>query len=249
MREDPFYAVKAKIQTLISQVLVDYDKFKDTLQNRNTAQDPHFQTLLRTLRVNCKSIRNDLRALNTTVEAVVKHRSNPVFAHITDSELASRRKFITETTSIVDDIDALMTSQKTRSKIERDSQIALTASEPPSSYASARERQNYSDTNDFIESKRQEHQALVAREDEALDDMSSALARLSDMGHDIETGLKETQQGLDVLDEEVDSANRLMSIAMRRLDRLLGKSSWGKYCCIFMLVIIMILLFLAVIYL
>jgi len=46
----------------------------------------------------------------------------------------------------------------------------------------------------------------------------------------------------------VDEAQQKMNINLLRLDRLLGKSDVGKYCCIFILFATVLALFFAVVY-
>jgi len=99
-----------------------------------------------------------------------------------------------------------------------------------------------------IESESMEMQQIHAQQDVVLDDMSVALGRLGVMSETIGREIKESTVAIDELTEQVDIAQEQMGINLRRLDRLLGQSDVGKYCCIFLLFAVAVILFFVIVY-
>jgi len=235
--KDPFYVVKERLQSLISQLSLDFDQWKDALNNSNTHKNAKFKPLTKAVKTGLTSIVGDLGDLHDTIQIVQTNRDK--FKDISDAELATRKKFITETKQFVQDIQATITSPKTKAKMQRDQSEALVQSE--------RKSEHNRETQEFIENKKMQQQQLEEKQDVVLDDMYSALQRLGAMGEDIKKEIAVSNDELQGLDRDVEDAQSAMNIALRKLQKLLGTSDTGKLCCIFILFITAVALFLVVV--
>jgi chromosome segregation ATPase len=235
--KDPFYVVKDRMQGTISQLSLDFDQWKDALNNSNTHKNPKFKTLTQAVKNGLKGVVPDLGDLNDTVQIVEKNREK--FKDITDTELSNRRKFIADTKNLIQEMQATVTSKKTKAKIEKDQNEALIRSE--------RQAEHHRDTQDFIENKKMQQQQLEEKQDVVLDDMYGALQRLGAMGEDIKKEIAVSNEELQGLDRDVEDAQTAMNIALKKLQKLLGTSDTGKLCCIFILFITAVALFLVIV--
>jgi len=110
------------------------------------------------------------------------------------------------------------------------------------------ERERKQDTNDYIDERRNQTQALVGKQDEVLDDMSNALGRLGDVATVINTELKDQNEVLKEMDGEMDESISSMGMVMGKVNRLLNKSDKGRLCCIIFLIVIAMIEVLLIIY-
>lgn len=237
--KDPFYVVKDKVQVLVKQLKLDYDKWKDLLENTNTSTNPDFGKASQAVKLSVKTIRMNLNDLSQTVAIVEKKRER--FTNIDDEELASRKRFINDTKASVQDVQNTMTSERTKNKIKSDRLVK----KPP---ASAVDRARDEDSNRYVEQKAQQAQLLEQKQDVVLDDMSAALARLGDVAMTIGTELESQDALLQDINDEMDEADDKMTMVMKKITKLLGTSDWGKLCCILVLFCLCILLGALVIY-
>jgi len=246
---DPFYVVKEKVQTLMVKMRSEYDTWRDML-GRNTAEEPNFDSLHASLKLSVKTAKSDLNDLDQTIAIVEQNRVK--FRNITDSELMGRKRFVSEMKTQVDGIETTIESSKTKAKIEKDRAVALVAPRGGSTVsprgASLADRAGSSANDDAIEGESMEMKQLERKQDDALDGMQEALGRLGAMAGSIHKELKEHTELIDELDVSVTEADDNMKIAIKRLDRLLGKSDMPKYCCIFILFAIVIALFFIVVW-
>jgi len=243
---DPFYVVKEKVQGLITKVSIDFDKWKDIFENSNTARNTDFIDLGKGVRVAIASINVDLNDLAQTIKIVEQNRTR--FKDIDDNELNSRRKFVNDMKVKIQNIEETLNSQRTKKKLEKDERESLMGSSNGRRTTSGMERERKQDAGDYIDDRRNQTQALVGKQDEVLDDMSSALGRLTDVAATINTELKDQNQILQSMDGEMDESLSSMGMVMGKLNRIIGKSDKGRLCCIIFLIITALVELLLIIY-
>jgi len=240
--KDPFYVVKERVQGTMTQLSLDFDQWKDALAKTNTHKNPKFKQLTNAIKGSMRSLVPDLKDLEETVGIVLKNREK--FKDITDAELTTRKKFIAETRAFVQEVNAAFTSQKTRAKIDRDQSEALTKSDLP---ATREDREARRETSDFIEGKRADRQVLEEKQDIVLDDMHAALERLGAMSEDIKKNLDESNRELGGLEQDIGDAKSAMDRAIKKMEKLLGTSDTPRLCCIFILFVTAVALFMVLV--
>jgi len=193
-----------------------------------------------------KTIRADLDDLAQTIKIVEDNRIR--FKDIDDSELNGRKKFVNDMKAKVQTIDETLNSQRTKKKIEKDDRENLLGATNGRRTTTGLDRERKQDTNDYIEDRRNQTQALVGKQDEVLDDMSHALGRLGDVATVINTELKDQNQILQEFDGEMDESIGTMGMVMGKVTRLLNKSDKGRLCCIIFLIVVALIEVVLIIY-
>jgi len=242
---DPFYVVKEKVQELQATLQSDFDRWKEILENTNTAGNKEFAPLTQTIKVTLKKLNIDLNDLSQTIEIVSTNRQR--FKDIDDKELDSRKRFVNDTKASIQNYEDTLNAIRTKSKLERDSRDQLYAKEN-AQRRSAKEREQERAGNDFIADRAQTQVQVHHQQNEVLDDMVSALDRLGSMAGTIGSELQVHNAILKDFDEEMDATQGTMNKVMRKMDKLLGQSDTGRLCCIFFLVVVVCVLIIAVIY-
>merc|ERR1711979_146415 len=95
--------------------------------------------------------------------------------------------------------------------------------------------------------QRQEQQQIIRQQDEALSALSDSVKRLGDTATTINVELKEQQQMLEELDEDIDKETEKLNFVMKKVGRLLQTSDTKQLCVIIALfVLLLALLFLVI---
>jgi methyl-accepting chemotaxis protein len=81
---------------------------------------------------------------------------------------------------------------------------------------------------------------IMKDQDSQLDTISSAVVRLKDIGHEINSELKVQDKLLDEIDDQTQSASGQMRNAMKALNKLANDSDNGKLMVIALLSVILI---------
>jgi len=242
---DPFYVVKEKVQDMMGTLLVEFDRWKDLLDNENTATHKDFAPLTQHIKVTLKKLGIDLNDLSQTIKIVSENRVR--FRDIDDKELDSRRKFVNDMKARVEEYDEQLNSTRTKSKLERDARD-LVFSRETDAKKTAKEREREAVGNDFVSGHAQAQQQVTAQQDVVLDDMTAALQRLGDISGTISTELKTQNEMLKEFDDEMGVAQSNMTKVLKKIDKLLGKSDSGRLCCILILFVLCIVLIIAIVY-
>ena len=97
----------------------------------------------------------------------------------------------------------------------------------------------------FVRGQRQQTHQIIEQQDEALTDLGMAVDRLGDMGRGIHEELREQNQMLDQMDDDLDEAGEKMNFVMAKLAKLLktkdGCMIWTIVILTFILVILIAL--------
>jgi len=81
---------------------------------------------------------------------------------------------------------------------------------------------------------------MMKDQDSQLDTISTAVGRLKDIGHEINSELKVQDKLLDEIDDQTQSASSQMRNAMKALNKLANDSDNGKLMVIALLSVILI---------
>lgn len=228
-QRDPFDVVKEKAQELQSKLARDFNEWKDHLENTNTANNKEFSKSQKSVRSSLKQLQAYLNDLQRTIDIVNQNRHK--FPGISEEELQNRQKFVSTAKAGFKEMRSVMSSQRTKAKIEQDRSKALMSRDVTSAY----ERGIRDENSELLRGREQQQQLLEAKQDVVLEDMSEALSRLGDVSHTIGKELKEQEELLNEIDDEVTMAQGNMDVAMKKLEKLLGTSDRGRMCLILVL--------------
>jgi len=239
-REDPFYTVRDNVSSQLERIRARYDKFEDLVHVVNTATDESFKELRRGLTKEIRNVEKDIKGLQVAIDMVDKNRSK--FAHIKDSELSSRKGFVSGAQDSLNYVKNGMESSAIRRKIDDDEnrQRRLEGnsggmSVNPMSKGMSIEEENHS----FIQDQRQQTQFAIREQDMALDELGMAVDKLHVIGRGVNEELKEQNRMLDDLDRDLDEAGGKMNFVQEALSKLL-KTKDG--CQIWTIVILFLIL-------
>jgi len=243
LSKDPFYVVKEKVQDLIEKLSGDFNRWKELLETTNTSSNRQFENLTQTIKVALKKLTVDLNDLAQTTKIVSDNRLR--FRDITDAELDSRKKFVNDMKTFVQDCQDSLDSDRTKRKIENDKREALlNKSDNLSGYDKEVERE----AKEFVDMKQQTQVGIEIKQDQILDDMITALGRLGDVSDTINSELVSQNQMLVEFDNEMDETQGRMDIVMKKLNKMLGDSDRGRIGCIIFLIVTVIILLVIIIY-
>ena len=239
-REDPFYTVRDNVSSQLERIRARYDKFEDLVHVVNTATDESFKELRRGLTKEIRNVEKDIKGLQVAIDMVDKNRSK--FVHIKDSELSSRKSFVSGAQDSLNYVKNGMESSAIRRKIDDDEnrQRRLDGngggmSVNPMSKGMSIEEENHS----FIQDQRQQTQFAIREQDTALDELGLAVDKLHVIGRGVNEELKEQNRMLDDLDRDIDEAGGKMNYVQEALSKLL-KTKDG--CQIWTIVILFLIL-------
>jgi len=238
---DPFYVVKERVQELTQRLHLEMGRW-DSLFNSNTT-NPEFAQTTKNIRQLLKQINAYVADLQRTIDIVEKNRSR--FASISDQELESRKAFVATVKKDTAKVDQTLSSPATQAKIESDQRGALMEDRKRST---GLEREFRNEATSFIDSKMQAQRDMELKQDDILEDMSSILGRLEGVAGEMKQELVEQAEVLDEIHTEVDTAQGSMGVALNKLEKLLSASDKGRWCCIGLLTLSALILFIAIIY-
>jgi len=232
--QDPYFGVRDNVKAQCDKMKVKNKRFHDMLRSVNTASNLEFKDLRKALAKDVRGVEKQLRDLRGAIEMVENNRAK--FPGISNPELGQRKVFVDDMTYIVTEIKKGMESQSVRQKLAKDETDARMAKQQ-SMKTSALPTDN---TNEgFLRNQRQQTHQIIDQQDIALTDLGASVDRLGDMGRVINTELREQNQMLDELDDDIDEAGNKMNFVMAKLAKLL-KTKDG--CLIWTIVLLTLLL-------
>eukprot|EP01138_Halocafeteria_seosinensis_P010685 gb/GECG01010912.1/.p1 GENE.gb/GECG01010912.1/~~gb/GECG01010912.1/.p1 ORF type:complete len:245 (+),score=50.81 gb/GECG01010912.1/:1-735(+) len=186
---DPFYAFRDALKDAVNKLELSREKWRNLLENTNTAESTAFQTTHSELLNSVKQVEQDIRNIKKTVKHVERNRNQ--FPHIDDAELSSRKEFISQTEKTVQEIKDEINSRKTKGKMHSDERKIL-QSKPGSSGAGEENMNKYQKANqDFVQESKQQQQQLIQQQDQHLDQMDRTLTTIDQMAKNINSELEE----------------------------------------------------------
>ncbi|KAH9258530.1 hypothetical protein BASA81_001614 [Batrachochytrium salamandrivorans] len=233
---DPFYAFRDELAGLCRQALQELDQLK--LPGSSSPSEK-----LGAIAAFRNATERVLRENISHLEKVVAHieRNATEFA-LAPQEVASRRGFL-ETVQrhfakLQRDVDLLLETHKQLANKQAhqdqlEMQRVLKAQRekqkrhrPPSSPSTV-DGENYA---------RFHQQQQMQTQDQSLEEISSTLGRLKQVGNEVYHEIEAQNTLLDDLQNDTDEAEGRMATAMNRLDKILHTSSRGHTCAILFLV-------------
>jgi len=231
--QDPFYVVKEEVQQTVNGITTLYDRWQELLKTTNTATNDEFKWTTTELGKGIKSIEWDLQDLEETIGIVESNRQK---FRLEQSEVDSRKKFISETQYIIRKMKEELKTAQTKGKMENDQRDALMrksgnrGGEMPGRFDGLDDAIR-NDNDAFIRNQAQAQDQIMRQQDTDLDDLGQVVGVLGHMGESIHSELEQQSRILDDLNAGVDNTQGRLSNVMRRVNKLLESTSdrvqWG----------------------
>lgn len=229
--QDPYEAVKEEVVRSVTKLETSYRRWKST-------EDPtQLQQQKGKLLEAIKIIEGDLNDLSDSIKVIKGNRQK--FGGVTDETLEARVKFIEDTQVRLSQIkeDVLQHHSQVMAK-EQAKKPGAKGAKAQSPYAYLQEE---ADTQQFINSHMQAQAEIEEEQDEALEDLTHAVKRLKVTGTQITDELRLHDKVIEDIDTEMNTLQGKMKAASRQLEKAMDEASQKtKLCCIFILIIILV---------
>ncbi|GAA5887449.1 hypothetical protein JCM5296_007146 [Sporobolomyces johnsonii] len=256
MDEDPFYGVKAEVESTLATLVSLSSSYSRLLRQTPAAQhssSSEVQWSLSELRASLAAIEPDVAELNETVEAI----EAPGIARrlgIADREVRARRDFVERVKSEISAIRRQLPSPSSRSpspEMARKRLSAASSAYPPSYHTTASYPLEASDAeaSDPNAEFEMQHQSLLReQQDRTLTDISGTVGLLREQAKVIGHEVFEQTAMIEELDHHVDSTASRLTKAQRKMDRFIkdNSSSPASWCILVLIVVLSVLLFIIV---
>jgi SYP6 family syntaxin len=263
LEHDPYYAFRDELSMITRKTLSRFEQWKAAL-DEGLAYTDNFQNDHAFLIKTISSLKDNVRQLTRILHRVERDRAS--FPEITNEELADRKKFLSHverycklmSDAISSPDNGKLIERQVQDEKKRQSDTAKRAALLKRDNMIQKERNGHGSMNDVEDPLQQqnhhhranshlEHQSLLLKEqDEVLDDISSSLGTLTNVGGEIETEVKLHNDMLTGMQYEADSVMGRYEGVMKRLDNYLELSSRGQTCGVLFLVGVLIVLILLV---
>eukprot|EP00475_Leptophrys_vorax_P022901 TRINITY_DN3114_c0_g1_i2.p1 TRINITY_DN3114_c0_g1~~TRINITY_DN3114_c0_g1_i2.p1 ORF type:complete len:270 (-),score=86.94 TRINITY_DN3114_c0_g1_i2:60-869(-) len=247
---DPFYAMRDNLASRLQAIQRDYDTWKSMMDSGvNTQTDVRFKEIDQPLRVSVKAVFDEAKMLGKAVSSIEKHREN--FSHVDDRELAERSAFVKNSKTMLkriqDEFDSDATKaryrQDTMGALKGDRQEVLQRKRSQDRYDALRQAEE-DEKDDQIKVLQHQQQFMIDSQNVVLDDMASALKRLTTQATIINNELEAQDDMLDELGGKLDEAQGRVEINIQKLERLMKtKKRWQLWVIISMILVLAILIF------
>eukprot|EP00993_Chasmostoma_nieuportense_P002584 NODE_3367_length_981_cov_19.275176_g3221_i0.p1 GENE.NODE_3367_length_981_cov_19.275176_g3221_i0~~NODE_3367_length_981_cov_19.275176_g3221_i0.p1 ORF type:complete len:271 (-),score=100.78 NODE_3367_length_981_cov_19.275176_g3221_i0:167-913(-) len=238
-QHDPYTEVKEDLMISLGELEAAYIKWQKLQKDGET---PELEKLRAKLLETIRTIEVDLTGLSDANRAVLTTRKK---FSITDTEIAARQQFVSETKAKLTTIKSELLDPAQKAALQTARRAQLTTQPAPAKPTSSH-TQDYTllpdDTSDFIDRQLQQQQAIEMEHDVHLEDLSHAVKRLKVSGKDISSELKVQDRMLTSLDDEMNTLQSKLKSASKRVERLLLESDdKGKMGCIGVLVVLLVI--------
>lgn len=242
---DPFHFVKDDINRRLDELRVQFESWQYALNNTNTAKNRKFKKDTAAVRTEITELLEDTNQLGGTVTAVERDRAK--FTHVTESELSSRRQFITSTTNTLEAWLAELTSARTRGKMDQDNRELLSRRGNSGAGAGGMDNRFTAANADFIADQQQRQAMMKEETNQHLDMIGHHVNNLGAMAQTINVELEEQDRMIGDLDRDVDQAAASMNVAMKQMSKLLKTKDPCTIWVVIILLIILVILFILLI--
>eukprot|EP01132_Coremiostelium_polycephalum_P005609 gene5609-6981_t len=243
--QDPYYIAQQTIESSVRALSSSFDKWKSLVHTTNTHVDREFKWASRDLRRGIKNLDVDISDIEDSISVVEKF---PNRFPLGPNELEKRKQFVNQVKQTLEFVKQEMNNPDVIQKIEADKRQELMEFErrqniEQSSRMSGMHRAAEDFNNEFLRDQVSQQQALIAKQDEGLDQLGEEIQTLGAISKDMDSEIKLHTGLLDKLDMRVTNSSTALASLMRKLDRFMeSTSSKTQWIMIAVLAVIFILL-------
>mmetsp|Transcript_23237 Transcript_23237/g.31819 ORF Transcript_23237/g.31819 Transcript_23237/m.31819 type:complete len:244 (+) Transcript_23237:44-775(+) len=234
---DPFYGVKDTVKTQTERVQVKYEKLLAMVRSPDSNSD--FKESRKVLVKELRAVDKDIKELRKAVDMIDKNRQK--FPHIKDAELNSRKQFVEESQRIVNEVKLGIESPAVRRRLEEEENKGKRETYEETTNALATNAVHQENSR-FIKDQRQQVVEMHKMQDANLELLGKAVDNLGETGRVIKDELREQEELINGLSEDVDKASDKMSVVQAALTKLLNSKDGCQIWTIVILGLILILL-------
>eukprot|EP00009_Paramoeba_aestuarina_P004805 CAMPEP_0201509672 /NCGR_PEP_ID=MMETSP0161_2-20130828/2655_1 /ASSEMBLY_ACC=CAM_ASM_000251 /TAXON_ID=180227 /ORGANISM="Neoparamoeba aestuarina, Strain SoJaBio B1-5/56/2" /LENGTH=246 /DNA_ID=CAMNT_0047904691 /DNA_START=262 /DNA_END=1002 /DNA_ORIENTATION=+ len=243
MDGDPFNDVREEVNEQLAQVRVKHKRWKEILKNPATKKnDAEFPTLHSELKDLAEAIGWNLNDLGETISIVQSNRSN--FA-LSDEELSARKYFVSSSRSELEEVKKALQDPAARALMKKLDKAGLFAGrEDPQSRL---DREIEMDNDNFIQAQLTQRRELEEEQEVHLDNILKTVNTMEEIGHQMNDEIDRHNVMLGSLSEMADNTGSRIRKTMKDIDKFIDESNnTVSYTMIFILVLVVIGLFLAI---
>eukprot|EP01114_Cavostelium_apophysatum_P015147 TRINITY_DN4069_c0_g1_i1.p1 TRINITY_DN4069_c0_g1~~TRINITY_DN4069_c0_g1_i1.p1 ORF type:complete len:281 (-),score=54.60 TRINITY_DN4069_c0_g1_i1:28-870(-) len=228
--QDPFYVVKEEVMQSMQGINALFDRWKELLNNTNTASNEEFKWTTDELKGGLKTIEYDLADLEDTVTVVENNRTK---FKIDENEIATRKAFILQTKQKTISIKDELSSTRTKGKMDKDQRDMLTQKKAgvPDRYAKLQEAVE-ADNDEFIQNQHQRQQQIVRKQDQKVEVLHDTVNTLKQMGNQMDQVIKEQEILIEEVDQDVTRIDSGLRGAIQRVNKLIDSTKDSTQWCI-----------------
>jgi len=239
--------VREEVMQAMQGITALYERWKDLLDQTNTASNDEFKWTTDELKTGLKTIEYDLADLEETVRVVESNRSK---FKIEESEISTRKGFIQSTKQRVSVIKDELNSARTRGKIDRDQRELLSATKKPVQDRYSKVQQALEqDNEDYIEGSKQRQQQIIQQQDKNVDVLLTTVTTLKEIGNQIDKTIKDQEVLIDDLDRDVTRVDSGFRGAIQKVNKLIDSTKDSTQWCIIAFLAVILVALLALVFL
>jgi chromosome segregation ATPase len=233
------------VQKQVDKIQGRHEQFQNLYRNVDTSSSVEFKELKKGLSKELRKVERDLGGLKGAVEQIEKNRVK--FPHVKDQELATRKRFVFDTQSMINDVKSSIDSSAVRRKMEEDeakSRRQMQSVEYSTNSNSSLVNENAA----FVANQSKYAHQQIRDQDVQLEGLGQAVERLDHMAGAIHDELDDQGRMLKQLDDDIDDAGNKMNFVTAQLSKLLKTKDGCQIWTIVILCMVLILLICLVIW-
>mmetsp|Transcript_22645 Transcript_22645/g.51786 ORF Transcript_22645/g.51786 Transcript_22645/m.51786 type:complete len:247 (-) Transcript_22645:101-841(-) len=237
--DDPYYTARDEVQRNIKKTKEMMQEWQVKLTSENTAKSKQFQDLHADLQGEIQSLQYDLQDIADSIEMVEKNR---VRFKLDDREISSRKAWLRDSRSAVQQLSDAVNSGKAKAKIESDQRQLLGGQKAAGASGSDDRRKATAENDSFLSNQRQDQQQIVAQQEDHLDELAKSARRLGENARVINVELQDQQRMLEQLEDDIDKESEKLNFVMKRIGKLMKTNDNKQICMIIGLFVFMLVL-------
>lgn len=241
---DPYYTAKTEVQHAVDHANTLLERLKHEATTRGSTT--HSRKIVADLQ---SEIANELRQLEYDMQdldsSIAIASSNPAKYQLTESELQSRRAFVTTTKETIKELKKTAAEPKLLVNASHQSQPTPQFG---TNTITSREAEIDRRNANFMKTQQSHQQVMRQQQDQQLEELAESAERLNQTALVINHELEDQQRMLIELDEDIDRETEKMNFVMRRMAKLLQTNDTKTLWIIIWLVLLLFLMVLLVLY-
>lgn len=234
---DPYYVARDEIEGVIAKARDMHREWNKLLHSENTARHPRFQHLHAELSGDLRQIDYDLQDIAATISMVEENRAR---FQISDVEIVNRKGFVSKGQATIRELQQSVA--EAQSKLEADKRQLLIGKQQGRAENERHVQQITRDNDAFLGRQKQVQMDIMTQQDETLEQIATSANRLQSAAHSINNEIKEQNEMLVKLDEDIDREAEKLNFVMKRMGLLLKTSDSKQLCLILGLAALMVVL-------
>jgi len=238
---DPFDVAREEVEAAVRKVQFMHKEWRRLLEAENTAESRRFEDLQAELRGELQQLDYDLQEVDGSIATVEENRSRFL---LDDAQIASRKAFLQRARAAYQEVKGDLDSGRARAKLEDDRRRALQSRREEARRTEERERSRREevDADFYLQEQQMLQRQLLDSQDSELAELSKTTQRLGQTAQVINAELRQQQEILDDLNEDMEREMQKMDFLTKGMGRILKTNNWWQVYLIAGLILVFVLL-------